>query len=195
MFLFFLFNYLCQADIFVLITDTNKINSLTLFDSNSTSIIPYATLPGRFHVFAHCPHHSNDIYFASFANSTVYFNKINKQTGNTLQKIELFVTHIVLNEKGHVFGITVQSGEHLISQIVNNTVITKYIFPQNFSSIIPQINYFPKFQSFIVSYLSRPNDTNAISVIRQWKSYNLFHFHMPFQFVIYCYGMIRVCIF
>ena len=170
MFLFFLFNSLCYASIFILITDDNKINSLTLFNSNSTSIIPYTTLSDCSHIFAPCLRYSDHIYFATLND----LFKIDLQTGNTLQKIELFVTNLVLNEKGHVFGMTVQHGELLFSQIVNNTAITKYIFPQDLS-ILNQINYFPKFQSFIISYLSIKN-TNIISVMYQWNITQSFSF-------------------
>jgi len=164
--LFLLFIYSCQSQMFTLIIETDKGNTLTWFNSTSMNYGPHiATLSNWDYILDQCSYNLGKAYFVSYNNNfDRFFNEINCVTGEELYRNRTLAHKLIFN-KNELFCTTIIPGHYTIAQIINNSFIIKYVFPSEYS-LIGSFNYFPNFEEYVVSF---KYSSGTIFVLSNWK--------------------------
>ncbi len=150
---------ICRSELFTMVIENDGIPQLSVFDSTSLKMSPYADIHIR-ELLPYCIHKDNTLYMTNLGhNSDTFFNQIDMHTGKILNSTALWISELTLGKDDAIIGITYQKnppmrGNIAIGQIVQNTVAVKYNFTKD--GLVPKVSFLPEIDSYASAlYINR----------------------------------------
>jgi len=137
-----LFFVLTKSVLFTMIIENNGTAQLSVFNSDSLEVLPYADVPLH-HFLSGCPSIGNMLYMININRSGyTFFNQIDILTGKILNITELRISQLIIGQDNDIIGTTIQKnppiGNEAIGQVIRDMVIVKYNFTTD--AIFPEFD-------------------------------------------------------
>ena len=187
--MFILFFVLTKSVLFTMIIENNGTAQLSIFNSDSLEVLPYADVPLRY-LLPSCPRIDNMLYMININRSGyTFFNQIDILTGKILNITELRISQLIIGHDNDIIGTTIQKnppiGNEAIGQVIRDMVIVKYNFTTD--TIFPVVSYFKEIDSYIVFVAFIRKKPGEILILRNWKIHNIFIIPGFYQFLTFSF--------